>query len=142
MRLVAALFFVATCLPFGCQQREPAIMKDEDKIQGKWLLISGEREGKMFSDETIKNVTLTFDGNILYTRKPDGVSEATFSLHPEANPKGIDLNMDGNVGLGIYYFQDDTLTILHGEIEEPRPANFEEIKGGTLTLLRLRKTSE
>src|SRR4051812_9054140 len=142
MRVLVGLIFVGTCLPLGCRQHERPTMNDLDKVQGKWLLISGERHGTIFSDQTIKTVTLTFDGNVLKTAKPDGVSEATFTLHPETNPKGIDLNMNGSLGLGIYKFEEGMLTILHGEIEEPRPANFDEIKRGTLTLLRLRKPSE
>ena len=116
-------------------------MKDIDRIQGEWVLISGERHGQPFANETIKDVTLTFDGDVLKTAKADGVTEATFTLYPETNPKGIDLDMDGSLGLGIYKFEEDTLTILHGEIEEPRPKDFEEIKDGTLTLLVLRKAS-
>jgi uncharacterized protein (TIGR03067 family) len=115
-------------------------MKDIDRIQGKWVLIAGERHGKPFTDETIKDVTLTFDGNVLKTAKAEGTTEAIFTLHPETNPKGIDLDM-GSLGLGIYKLEEDKLTILHGEIEEPRPKDFEEIKGGTLTLLVLRKAS-
>ena len=92
-----------------------------DNIQGEWVLISGERHGQPFSDETIKDVTLTFDGDVLKTSKADGSPKLPFTLHPETNPRGIDLDMDGSVGLGIYKLEDDTLTVLHGEIEEPRP---------------------
>ena len=53
-------------------------------------------------------MTLTFDGGVLKTAKADGVTVATFTLHPETNPKGIDLDMDGNLGLGIYKLKEDT----------------------------------
>jgi uncharacterized protein (TIGR03067 family) len=142
MRTIGTLLLLSTSLQFGCQQAERAAMNDIARIQGKWILISGERHGKVFPKEATKNVTLTFDGNILKTAKADGVAEATFMLHPETNPKGIDLDMDGSLGLGIYKLKDDNLTILHGEINEPRPKDFEEIKGGTLTLLVLRKVIE
>jgi uncharacterized protein (TIGR03067 family) len=139
MRAIAALLFLGASVQFGCQQPERPAMKDIDKIQGQWVLISGERHGEAFAEETTKNVTLTFDGDLLRTAKADGVTEATFTLHPETSPKGIDLNMDGSLGLGIYKFEEDTLTILHGEIEQPRPKNFDEVEGGALTLLVLRK---
>jgi uncharacterized protein (TIGR03067 family) len=141
MRAITALLVLSTSIQCGCQQSDRPAMKDIDRIQGEWALVGGERHGKTFAEETIKSVTLTFDGGVLKTAKADGITEATFTLHPETNPKGIDLDMDGNLGLGIYKLEEDTLTILHGEIEEPRPKDFEEIKGGTLTLLVLRKAS-
>ncbi len=140
MRAIGALLFLSTSIQCGCQQTVRPTMKDIDRIQGEWVLISGERHGQPFANETIKDVTLTFDGNGLKTAKVDGVTEATFTLHPETDPKGIDLDMDGSLGLGIYKFEEDTLTILHREIEEPRPKDFEEINGGTLLVLR--KASE
>jgi uncharacterized protein (TIGR03067 family) len=142
MRAIAAFILVGACLSSGCQQAQRPTMKDVDKIQGKWLLVSGERHGNAFTPESIQNVTLTFDGNVLRTAKRDGVSEATYTLHPETNPEGIDLDMNGSLGLGIYKLEGETLTILHGEIEESRPANFEDIKRGTLTLLNLRKSDK
>ena len=93
---------------------------------------------KKFPAEAIKNVKLTFAGNVLKTTKPDGETEATFVLHPEMDPKGIDLDMEGNLGLGIYKLDGDSLSILHGEIEEPRPKEFGAVKDGALTLLVLR----
>ena|SRR5688572_8833076 len=142
MRAIGVLLFLSTSIQCGCQQPARPTMKDIDRIQGEWVLISGERHGQPFASETIKDVTLTFDGDVLKTAKAGGVTEATFTLRPETNPKGIDLDMDGSLGLGIYKLEEDMLTILHGEIEEPRPKDFEEIKGGTLTLLELRKASE
>jgi uncharacterized protein (TIGR03067 family) len=114
-------------------------MKDMDMIQGTWALVSGERHGEKFTDEVVKNVKLTFRDNVLTTKKTNDVTEATFTLHPEMNPKGIDLDMDGNLGLGIYQLEGKTLTVLHGEIEESRPANFDAVKTGNLTMLVLRK---
>jgi uncharacterized protein (TIGR03067 family) len=117
-------------------------MSDTQRIQGEWSLISGERHGEKFPAEAIKNVKLRFAGNILKTTKPDGETEAIFVLHPEMNPKGIDLDMEGNVGLGIYKLDGDSLSLLHGEIEEPRPKEFDAVKDGALTLLVLRRSSE
>jgi uncharacterized protein (TIGR03067 family) len=141
MRAIRTLLLLSAGIPCGCQHPERSMMKDIEKIQGEWILISGERHGQPFSNDTIKDATLSFEGDVLKTAKADSITEATFTLYPETNPKGIDLDMDGSLGLGIYKLEKDTLTILHGEIEEPRPQSFEEIKGGTLTLLVLRKAS-
>jgi uncharacterized protein (TIGR03067 family) len=114
-------------------------MKDVEKIQGEWVLVAGERHGEVFAEDAIRNVRLTFAGDVLKTKKTDDITEATFTLHPETNPKGIDLDMDGSLGLGIYKLEGDSLNILHGEVDEPRPDDFDAIKGGTLTLLVLRR---
>jgi uncharacterized protein (TIGR03067 family) len=141
MRLMTAilvLLLVFTNLQCNRAKQMPA-MKDIDMIQGTWVLVSGERHGEKFTDQALKNVTLTFVGDILKMKKNTEVTEATFTLHPETKPKGMDLNMDGNIGLGIYKFEGELLTILHGEIEEPRPAGFDAVKNGNLTMLVLKK---
>jgi uncharacterized protein (TIGR03067 family) len=117
-------------------------MNDKETVQGTWVLVAGERHGTKFGDEVVKNVKLIFLGDVLKTRKPNDVTEAKFTLHPETNPKGIDLDMDGSVGLGIYKLEGNTLTILHGEIEEPRPADFDAVKDGKLTMLVLEKAGQ
>lgn len=114
-------------------------MNDIDRLQGEWLLVSGQRHAEVFSDKTVGNVKLIFDGDVLKTAKPNGVTEGKFTLHPEMNPKGMDLEMDGSLGLGIYKLEGDTLTIVHGEVDEPRPKDFEAIKSGNLNLLVLRR---
>lgn len=142
MRTVAALLLLTVGINSGCAKQEKPAMNEKDRIQGEWLLISGERHGEVFSDNLIGKVRLTFSGSSLKTAKSDGVTEATFTLHPEMNPKGIDVDMDGNLGLGIYRLDGDTLTLLHGEVEEPRPKDFEAVKNGNLTLLVLRKADK
>src|SRR4051812_45854619 len=134
MRAITTLFVLSTSIQCGCQRSETPAMKDIDTIQGEWALVGGERHGKTFAEETINNVRLTFDRGVLKTTKANGVNEASFTLHPETVPKGIDLDMDGNLGRGIYKLEEGTLTILHGEIDEPRPKDFEDIKAGALTL--------
>lgn len=142
MRAATLLGLMAASV--GCTstgQSQPA-KSDFDRLQGTWQLESGERNGEQVSTDVAKNVTLTFAGSSLKTKKADSVSEATFALHPESNPKGFDLDMDGSPGLGIYKIEGSSLTILHGEVGDPRPANFDAVKGGNLTLLVLEKTSD
>jgi uncharacterized protein (TIGR03067 family) len=142
MRFIAVmlvLFFVCTNVRCNRSKPEATAMNDFERIQGSWALVSGERHGERFTTEVTKDVKLTFAGDALRTHKGDDVSEATFALHPEMNPKGIDLNMDGGVGLGIYKLEGQKLTVLHGEVDQPRPADFDAVEGGDLTLLVLEK---
>jgi len=139
MRVVVVLLILCTNVQCNSAKQATPMIQDSDKIQGTWQLVSGERNGETFTDAVTKDVKLIFAGNGLKTKKSSGVTEATFTLHPEMNPKGIDLNMDGNVGYGIYKLEGDSLTIVHGEVDEPRPAGFDDIKSGRLTMLVLRK---
>jgi uncharacterized protein (TIGR03067 family) len=123
----------------GCQEQKQPALTHQDRIQGRWALVSGERHGEKFAPEAISGVRLVFAGNVLRTEKPGEVTEATFTLHPETSPKGIDIDMDGSLGLGIYRLEGDRLAILHGEVGDPRPADFDAVKGGALTLLNLRR---
>jgi uncharacterized protein (TIGR03067 family) len=142
MRFVAVLLMllvVSTNVQCNLSEHEATVMNDFQKIQGTWALISGERHGEKFTADVTKDVKLTFAGEALRTHKGEDVIEARFALHPEMNPKGIDLNMDGSTGFGIYKLEDDKLTILHGEVEQPRPADFDAVKRGDLTMLVLEK---
>jgi uncharacterized protein (TIGR03067 family) len=142
MRAAAASFLISVNVLCGCQERKKPALTDLDVIQGEWALVSGERHGVAFGPDAIKEVRLVFGNNRLTTKKADGSAEVTFELHPETQPKGIDLIMDGSVGLGIYRLETDSLSILHGEIEEPRPRDFDAVKDGNLTLLVLRRVTK
>jgi uncharacterized protein (TIGR03067 family) len=142
MRFVAILLLLCTNIQCNRTKWEIPAVTDIDRLQGTWALISGERHGERFPHEVVKNVKLTFFGDTLKTHKKSGVTEATFTLHSESDPKGIDLNMDGSLGLGIYKLEGEMLTILHGEVGEPRPADFDDVKSGNLTMLVLQKESE
>jgi uncharacterized protein (TIGR03067 family) len=133
------LLIVSTNVQCNSSKQEATAMNDFDRIQGNWMLIAGERHGEKFTAEVMKNVKLTFVGHALATHSADEVTEATFTLHPEMNPKGIDLDIDGSTGLGIYKLEEDKLTILHGEVDQPRPADFDAVKRGDLTMLVLEK---
>ena len=115
-------------------------MNDHKSIEGTWALVSGERHGKAFSDEVVKAVSLEFSQDTLATKNKDRVSKAKFKLHPDTTPKGIDLDMDGNIGLGIYKLDGDALTILHGEVDDTRPTEFDPKQTPRLTLLVLKRS--
>jgi uncharacterized protein (TIGR03067 family) len=117
------------------------MMTDHEAIQGLWALVSGERHGKAFSEGIVKRVTLEFSQDALSTKTGDRVNSATFKLHPDTTPKGIDLDMDGAVGEGIYNLEGDTLTILHGEVGDNRPTHFDARETPRLTLLVLARST-
>jgi uncharacterized protein (TIGR03067 family) len=123
----------------GADDAKEGTTDDQKQIQGTWQLVSGERHGKVFDPEMVKQVTLIFSDNKLTTKKKGQSTEAKFRLHPETNPTGIDIDMEGELGLGIYVLTGDDLTILHGEVGDPRPEKL-EVKGlARPTLLVLKR---
>jgi uncharacterized protein (TIGR03067 family) len=140
MRTTAILLVLCGVSLAAKPKKEEPAMKDHEKIQGTWALVSGERHGKAFSDEVVKGVKLEFSKDALSTHNKDNVSKAKFKLHPDTTPKGIDLDMDGSVGVGIYKLDGDTLTILHGEVDEKRPTEFDPKQAPRLTLLVLKRS--
>jgi uncharacterized protein (TIGR03067 family) len=111
-------------------------MTDQEKIQGAWQLVSGERAGKALPGEVTRHVRLIFVGDRLTTQHKDRKTEATFKLDPGKSPREIDVDMEGSVGRGIYQLDCDSLKIIHGEVGSARPDDLS--KGGPgLTVLVL-----
>ena len=117
-------------------------MTDQERIQGTWRLLTGERQGKALPDEAVQDVSLAFAGDRLSTRSKGRVTEARFTLTPGTDPKGIDLDMGGAVGLGIYLLAGDDLKIAHGEVGDPRPTAFAAKEGAPLTILVLKRVRQ
>jgi uncharacterized protein (TIGR03067 family) len=115
-------------------------MTDQEKIQGTWQLVSGHRHGNVFPMEVTKNVRLIFAGDKLTTMNKDRGNDARFTLHPQLSPKGMDMDMQGHIGTGIYALEGDTLTIVHGEVGQSRPASFDGTAEPGLTMLKLQRS--
>src|SRR5205809_798353 len=71
--------------------KDDAAKKDLEKFQGKWTLISAQRDGKKTPDEEAKKITLAIQGSkfVLY-KDGEVISEGTFTLDPTKKPKQID----------------------------------------------------
>jgi uncharacterized protein (TIGR03067 family) len=121
-----------------CTRKEKPLMSDQEHIQGTWVLLSAKRNGKATPDEVARHIRLVFDGDKLHTKNRDRVTEARFRLNPDTKPSEIDLDMDGQIGHGIYVLEGDSLKIVHGEVGDARPTEFAAPAGSGLTLLVLR----
>lgn len=116
-------------------------MDDNDRIQGSWALVAGQRTGKSFPAEVVQHVHLIFAGNRLTTQNRDRKTEAAFTLDSSKTPHEIDLDMGGSVGKGIYDLAGDTLTIAHGEVGDPRPTDFPQGEANLTVLVLKREPS-
>jgi uncharacterized protein (TIGR03067 family) len=112
---------------------------DRQFIQGTWTGSAGWRDGELLPADAIAGVRLTFSGDELTALTPGGESSFPYKLDPGQSPKAIDVDMDGQAGLGIYTLEGDTLTICHGELGEDRPEEFDKAPGSGLTILVLRR---
>jgi uncharacterized protein (TIGR03067 family) len=105
-----------------------AVPKDQEKILGKWKVVSVEEDGKPnddFKDAVISMV----DGK--YTIKfADGESfGGTYKLDPSQKPKAIDFvpNFGRNKGKtveGIYLLEGETLKFCRSDAGKGRPKEF------------------
>src|SRR5262245_55392541 len=68
--------------------------KDEDKVQGTWSVVSGEKEGKKVPEGEFKDFKVTFGAGGKLTASHDGKDvEATYKLDPAKKPRQIDVTI-------------------------------------------------
>ena len=104
MRRFVFLAFAAALPLSGCTGKAPSLtgtlpaLKDEDSLQGTWIVVSMERDGDKqdLSDEKDekKQITVVVNGNIMKMKLGDLESkddDATFKLDPGQKPKHIDM---------------------------------------------------
>jgi uncharacterized protein (TIGR03067 family) len=132
----AVACFFALCVE---QEKEKSPMNDHERIQGVWMLVSGQRHGTPFPDEVTKNVKLVFSKDAMTTINRGRETRVSFTLDAEKAPKEIDVDMDGAKGLGIYALEGDELKILHGEVGDERPKRFDTEDLSRFTLLILNR---
>jgi RNA polymerase sigma factor (sigma-70 family) len=105
----------AVLLPTAAGQQEAKATADDkktdkEKLQGKWVAVSGELLGAPLDaeDERIKFWKLTFDGdNVIFpTKEGNEGPKCSYTLDPDKTPKEIDIDVGGVKLLGIYEFAD------------------------------------
>jgi RNA polymerase sigma factor (sigma-70 family) len=108
---------------------------DLDKLQGTWVAVSSEWDGKTDSGEAVREHKLVVAGRRLtyWTRK--GPHEASFRLDPAREPREIDMDFDGGaLTRGIYEFDGDRLKLRWSKVGE-RPGGFDTDDGDVLAIL-------
>jgi uncharacterized protein (TIGR03067 family) len=143
VRAVKEFLLAAACglLLAADNTKEQQAMGDQEKIQGSWVLASGERDGKPLPDQAIQDIKLIFSGDKLTTQHKDRKTEATFKLDAQKTPKQIDLDLGGRVGKGIYQLDGDNLKIVHGVLGDDRPTDFPNAGSGLTVLVLKRQKS-
>lgn len=139
--------FLAVGVLIAAAAREDA-KKDLDKMQGTWLLVSGERDGTKFTDEEIKQTRLIIRGETFSIPKSSvGTSqEGTFTIDPSKKPKQMDSTQGGGpdkgkTWLGIYEVDDSTQKVCFSPPGKDRPKEFSS-KPGSGQLLQVWKRAK
>lgn len=104
-------------LLIAADAKNDAVKKDLEKLQGNWILISAERDGKKMPSEEAKTIRLTIQGHKFILRKDAVViSEGSFTLDATGKPKKVDemIKAGPNKGkrlLAIYEIDDEQQTV-------------------------------
>jgi uncharacterized protein (TIGR03067 family) len=127
MRTVV-LFAALSLVP--AQPAADAAKKDLDAIQGTWVMVALEVDGKPVPEEKIKGAILVVKGDKYVTQVKGKDYETTLTLDPTKKPKAIDMvfsegDKKDKVLRGIYMIEGDTLKVCRGmRPEQERPTQF------------------
>src|ERR1700719_2494488 len=69
---------------------EEGAKKELEKFTGSWVAVAVERDGKKASEDVVKTVKLTVQGEKYTLHVRDQVIEGTHKLDPAKKPKQID----------------------------------------------------
>src|SRR5262245_41243290 len=100
---------VALCLAADAPKDDAK--KDQEKLQGEWTLVSGERDGETLPEDLVKSLKRTVTGDkVAVSRDGQDLSKGTFTLDPSKKPKTIDVKLEGSDQpvQGIYEIDGDT----------------------------------
>jgi uncharacterized protein (TIGR03067 family) len=131
MRKCALVFLAAGLLIAADRPREDAVRKELARLQGTWVAVSVEENGRSLRPRLVQraHVTLTVRGNRFAFQSPRGDAAGTLRIDPAAKPKRMDTlaNDKDKVLLGIYQLEGDTLKLCGGK---ERPSQFRSQRNG------------
>lgn len=127
---------------------EDAAKKDLERMQGEWVMVSGESQGQTFPENFVKSAKRMVKGDT-YTVTAEGDEgplniKGKFKLDPSHKPAHIDATTtmaDGEESklVGIYEFKEDELRVCMATAEKGRPKEFSSSQGTLITWKRVKK---
>jgi uncharacterized protein (TIGR03067 family) len=128
VRTLTKLYRIRNSPEGGAPQGNTAVGELE-KLQGTWVVTSGEREGKPLPEAMAKSAKLVITGKrvqVFLKGKED--HEQTLEIDPGQNPKHMNLTreLDGRKTtlLGIYSLEGKTLKLCGDDRGKERPTEF------------------
>jgi uncharacterized protein (TIGR03067 family) len=129
--------------------KEGEAAKDLERFQGSWTLVSSEFNGGKIDADTLEKagVTMVFKGEKFTVTVNNADTEGTIKLDPSKKPGAFEIRATdaagkATEGVGIYKFEEDTLTLcsVFGAGKAP-PKEF-EAGPGSETLLQVFKRAK
>jgi uncharacterized protein (TIGR03067 family) len=113
---------------------------DQEKFQGTWAVILGEREGVKLSEEAAREIQVIVEGDRYRHVRGDRTQAGTIKLDPTKRPREIDITpADGKTILGIYTIEGDTHKVCFAEYGGGRPTGFSTEPESGLSLYVMRR---
>lgn len=136
--------------PAAGKSVEKAAKTDQDRLQGKWQVMSIEMQGKVYKrDDKPDGWKIVFENEIVIEGnqlRHDWSTGGTFKLDEKQTPKQISFTDKENsaVFLGIYSIEGDTVTIcVNGDGKSTkRPDDFKTKEDQPLILMTLKKMTD
>jgi len=127
------------------QPNKPA-KTDKDKLQGTWIVVSAQFDGKPAPDEFVKSFKLVFVGDKVTVHPSDdgteGGKDGSFTLDTKKKPKEIDFTGDDKTTKGIYTFEKEQLELAMAEIGQDRPTEFKSQAGTRHGVIVMKRAAE
>ena len=110
---------------------------DLDGLQGDWQVVAVEQGGRVLPKDQFPFTSLRIrDDTIVHEGGPHHLLKVRFRLHPEQQPKAMDMESEGYHGdiyHAIYALEGDTLTICRPD-DATRPTEFASSPGSNVLL--------
>jgi uncharacterized protein (TIGR03067 family) len=108
---------------------------DLQRLQGKWVGVSGMRDGQSLPQDFLESLKLTFNGDSYAVVWNGGEGNGSFKLGASGSPKTIDFqSSDGNAIAGVVEVTDSQLKLAIGLDGGPRPADFKGAEASSLSV--------
>src|SRR3954453_5707664 len=96
MALHAAMILGAALMAAGAPE------SDQDRFQGTWAVILGEREGGKLSEEAAREIKVVIEGDRYRHIRGDRTQAGTIKLDPTTDPKRSENTPSGgNTAFGV-----------------------------------------
>ncbi len=106
-------------------------------LAGEWSLVSCALNGEATEESLLKFGRRVDDGQkVTVSFGPQVVLKASYTTDWGASPHTIDFRLltGGRTRLGIFELNGDTLKVCHAAPDEPRPTEYETVRGDDRTL--------
>jgi uncharacterized protein (TIGR03067 family) len=120
--------------------QKSAAKTDREKLQGEWIMISGEMGGKKIEKEVIDDQTYEFKGDVLIIKYQGlALGASKYTLTPSKKPKELNILINEDTNPAIYELDGDRLKICMDKPKGVRPKAFRTRAGSAQKLFLFKR---